>query len=396
LSRQKSPSPGSANLKVVFALSLSHFVGDFYSAFVNPLLPVFVEKFSLTLTQIGLLAGVYRLLAFVVQPTVGYLADRYRTRFFVLGGPLLTMVFVPLVGIAPTFAVLIAFISIGSVGSSMFHPTAAGMVSSFAGSHFGFSFSLYNMGGTLAFGIAPLFITYVVAHYGLSFSPWTMILCLPAVLILFRIMPLPPGEGLKGLSFISSIKEVLGDVWKPVALIWAISVMRTYVSQSFLTFFPVLYSQEGYSLFSTGVLISLYNTAGALSGLAAGALSDRIGYKPVFYSANLLASFSLFLLLYPVGWWIYVSAFLAGFFIMATVPIAVAMAQEFAPKGKSIISSLIMGLAYGTGGMMAPITGRFADLYSIRSTLSVLAIVPVLTVFLIHRIPERRRTLETN
>lgn len=389
--RGKDISRGSVDVKVIFALSLAHFIGDFYSAFINPLLPVFVEEFSLTLTEVGLITGIHRLLAFVVQPSIGYMADRYRTRFFVLGGPLVVMIFVSLVGIAPTFSILLLFVALGSVGSSMFHPTAAGMVSTFAGSHFGLSLSILNMGGTLAFGLGPLFITYVVGRYGLPVSPFTMVIGLAVMVFLFRTVPLPEGEGLKNLGFIQSIKELLADVWKPIALIWVISVIRTFVSQSFLTFIPVLYSREGHSLFSAGVIVSLYNIAGALSGVISGHLSDRIGYKPIFYSANFLATLSLYLLLYLPGTWIYLNAFLAGFFIMATLPLAVAMAQEFAPRGKSMISSLMMGLAYGTGGMMAPITGRFADIYSIRSTLSVLAILPVLTVFLIYWIPERKR-----
>ena len=76
----------SANMTIILGLSLVHFIGDFYVAFVNPLLPLFAEKFSLSLVQVGFIAGLNRLLAFVVQPSVGYLADRYRTRFFVLGG----------------------------------------------------------------------------------------------------------------------------------------------------------------------------------------------------------------------------------------------------------------------------------------------------------------------
>ena len=66
---------GNADVKVIIALTLVHFIGDFYSSFINPLLPVFLEKFALTLTEVGLLAGLSRFLAFIVQPTVGYLAD---------------------------------------------------------------------------------------------------------------------------------------------------------------------------------------------------------------------------------------------------------------------------------------------------------------------------------
>ena len=378
----------SADVKVIFAFTLVHFIGDFYISFVNPLLPVFVEKFSLTLTQVGLMVGISRLLAFIVQPPVGYLADHYRTRFFVLGGPLLAIVFIPLVGIAPAFLVLILFVSMGSIGSSMFHPVVAGMVSTYSGRHFGFSMSIFNMGGTLAFAVGPLFIAYFVSSYGLWKAPYTMVLGLAVMALLFRIIPLPQGEGLKNLGFVGSLREVLGTVWKSIVLIWIVMVLRTFVAHSFLTFIPVLYAREGYSLVSIGTMVSLFTVAGTISGLLAGHLSDRIGYKPIFYSAFGLTTPSLYLLLYLPGNWIYFSVFWAGFFAMATLPLGVAMAQELAPRGRSMVSSLMMGLAFGTGGMMTPVTGMLADNFSIRPVLSFLAIIPFLTIGLIFFLPE--------
>jgi FSR family fosmidomycin resistance protein-like MFS transporter len=76
-----------ADVKIIFVLTLVHFIGDFYNSFLIPLLPLFIAKFSLTLAQAGLIAGLSRFLAFIVQPPVGYLADRYPTRIFALGGP---------------------------------------------------------------------------------------------------------------------------------------------------------------------------------------------------------------------------------------------------------------------------------------------------------------------
>ena len=380
----------NADIKVIFGLTLIHFTGDFYSSFINPLLPVFADKFALTLAQVGLITGVSRFLAFIVQPSVGYLADRYRTRFFILGGPLLAMVFIPLVGIAPSFLVLLFVISLGSVGSSMFHPSVAGMVSSYAGGHFGFSMSIFNTGGTLAFGFGPLFITYFVGVYGLGASPFTMIIGLPVMFLLFVIIPAPSGEGLRDLGFLRSIKEVLGSIWKSIVLIWVVMVLRAYVGVSFRTFIPVFYAREGFSLVAIGAVVSLFTVAGAVSGLLAGHLSDRIGYKPVFYCAHSLSMPCLLLLLYVQGEWVYVSAALAGFFTMATLPLGVAMAQELAPRGKSMVSSLMMGLAFGTGGMMAPLTGKLADIFSIRGILLFLAIIPSLTIFLIALLPEPR------
>jgi FSR family fosmidomycin resistance protein-like MFS transporter len=378
----------NANIKVIFGLTLVHFTGDFYSSFIDPLLPVFVEKYFLTLTQVGLITGISRFLAFIVQPSVGYLADRYRTRFFVLGGPFLAIVFISLVGVAPRYLVLLVFICIGSIGSSMFHPSVAGMVSTYSGRHFGFSMSIFNMGGTLAFGVGPLFIAYFVGSYGLEASPFTMIFGLALMLLLFRIVPSPQGEGLKDLGFIRSIKEVLGTVWKSIILIWVVMVLRAFVGVSFRTFIPVLYAQQGYSLVAIGAVVSLFTVAGAISGLLAGHLSDRIGYKPIFYCAYALTTPSLYLLLYLTGNWVFFGAFLAGFFSMATLPLGVAMAQELAPKGRSMVSSLMMGLAFGMGGMMAPLTGKLADVFSIKPILVFLAIIPLLTIGLISLLPE--------
>ena len=380
----------AANVKVTFALTLIHFIGDFYGSFINPLLPALVEKLTLTLTQVGLLGGISRLLAFVVQPPVGYLADHYRTRFFVLGGPLLAIIFIPLVGIAPSFLILLSFMCLGSIGSSMYHPTAAGMVSTYGGKHFGFSMSIFIMGGTLAFGAGPVFITYFVTSYGLSASPLTMIFGLLVTVLLFKIVPRPRGEQLKKFGFVGLIRDALGTVWKSILVIWVVRVLQAFVSQSFLIFIPILCATEGYSLIAIGTIVSLYTVAGALGGLLAGYLVDRIGYKPVFYGALGLTTPSLYVLLSVPGNWIYATACLAGFAAMATTPVGVAMAQELVPQARSTASSLMMGLAFGSGGMLTALTGKLADMFAIRPVLSVLAIIPILTISLIFLVPEIR------
>ena len=378
-----------ANSKVIFALSLVHFTGDFYAAFLTPLLPLFVDKLGLTLTQVGLLAGISRFLAFVVQPSAGYVADHYHTRIFILGGPLLATVFMPLIGVAPSYVVLLFFVSMGSIGVSMFHPPAAGMVSQYAGPRFGLSMSLFNLGGTLSFGLGPIFIAFFVHSWGLESSPVTMVFGLVLMAFLYKIVPVPTTEGLGNLGFMGSIKEAFGEVWKPIFVLWAVMVLRSFVGQVYMTFLPIYYAREGFSLLSIGTIVSIFTVAGALSGVAAGHFSDRFGFKPVFFLSHGLATPCLYLLLLLPGDWAYASAFFAGFFVMASLPLGVTMAQEIAPKGKSMVSSLMMGLAWGTGGMMTPLAGKLADIYSIRPVLATLAVIPLLTVGLIAMLPER-------
>jgi len=372
-----------ANVKIILALTLIHFIGDFYNSFIIPLLPLFIDKFSLTLAQAGLITGLSRFLAFVVQPPVGYLADRHPSRFFALGGPLLVMVFMPLTGISPYFWMLVLFVCLGSVGSSMFHPTAAGMVEPYSGRHFGLAMSIFGTGGTLSFAIGPLFISWLVNRFGLSATPFTMILGLAVLVFLYKSVPVPQASTIKSRGFIDSFKEIFGPVWLPIVLISLVMTLRAYVSQSFMTFLPVMVARQGYSLVSIGALVSLFTVAGAPSGLLAGHLSDRIGFKPVFMSALLLATPNMIAALYLPGNWIFLFSFLAGFFILAPLPLGVALAQRLAPRGKSMASSLMMGLAVGMGGLLTPLTGKLADIFTIRPVLAAIAIIPLLTVVLI-------------
>ncbi len=378
----------SVNVKIIFALTLAHFIGDFYSSFVLPLLPAFMDKLALSLTQVGIITGIMRFLAFIVQPSVGYLADRYPTRTFALGGLLLTVIFVPLSGIAPTFWLMIVLLGAGSFGSSMFHPSVTGMVPVYGGRNAGFSMSVFNTGGTLAFGVGPLFITWFVSRYGLNAMPATMLIGFSALIFLYLSLPVPQSEGLNHLGFIGSIRNSLGQVWKAILLIWLTMVLRAVTGQSFMTFIPVLLADNGYSLVSIGFVTSLFIVAGTASGLLAGYFSDRIGYKPIFYLTHALMTPALLLLLKSPGIWVYPGAFAAGLFVMASLPVGVVMAQELAPRGRSMVASLMMGFAYGLGGIVSPLVGKLADLYSIETVLLHVAFIPLVTLVLIFFFPE--------
>jgi FSR family fosmidomycin resistance protein-like MFS transporter len=379
-----------ADVKVIFALTLIHFTGDFYISFINPLLPVLADRFTLSLAQVGLLAGMMKVLAFVVQPAVGYFADRYRSRIFILGGPMLSLVFIALIGLASSYPMLLLFISLASIGGSMFHPSVAGMIAGYAGRHFGFSMSIFNMGGTLAFGIGPLIVAYAVAGFGLPVLLWTAIPGFALMVVLFRIVPPPRGEGLRGQGFLGAVRTAFGEVWKAVLLIWVVMVLRAFATQSFLAFIPIFYAREGHSLVSIGFVISLFTVAGAMSGVVAGHLSDRIGYKPIYYATFVLATPCMILMLLLQGAWVYVAATAAGGLLFSTQALGIVMAQKLAPRGKSMVSSLMMGLAMGVGGMLIPVVGRIADLYTLPTVLYGLAVVPILCTGLVYFFPEKR------
>jgi FSR family fosmidomycin resistance protein-like MFS transporter len=153
---------------------------------------------------------------------------------------------------------------------------------------------------------------------------------------------------------------------------------------------PVLYVQKGYSVVSAGVIFSLFTVAGTFSGLLSGHISDRIGFKPIFIVVHMLMTPALLLFLHLKGNWVYAGAMIAGGTVLATMPLGVAMAQALAPKGRSMVASLMMGFAFGLGGVVSPLVGKFADLYSVHAVLYYIAFVPLLTLPIIFSFPKTR------
>jgi FSR family fosmidomycin resistance protein-like MFS transporter len=374
--------------KIVIALSLVHFSGDFYSSFVSPLFPVFVDRLGLSLAQVGLLAGISRFLMFIVQPMSGYWADRRPSRSFILVGLLMPIFFIPMTGITTGFYGLLICIVIGSAGSSLFHPPVTGMVPLYAGRQLGLAMSIYNTAGTFAFGVGPVFITWYVARYGLRAMPATIAIGLAFWVYFYRVIPKPTGDDMAQYGFIETFRKTLGDVWRSILLIWIVMVSRALVGQSLLTFMPVLWVQQGHTIVSAGVLFSIYTISGTLAGIVCGHLSDRIGYKRLFWIIYVMMTPILLWFLSASGQWIYPATMLAGGFNMASLPLGVVMAQKIAPKGRSMVASLMMGLAHGTGGIFAPIIGKLGDIFTIESTLMVLVCVPLLALIPIYFIPE--------
>ena len=374
--------------KILVALSLVHFSGDFYSSFINPLYPVFMENLGLTLAQVGFLSGVSRFLMFIVQPLSGYWADRHPSRSFILIGLLMPILFIPLTGLTTGFYGLLLCIIMGSTGSSLFHPPATGMVPLYAGRKSGLAMSVFNTSGTLAFGVGPIFITWYVTRFSPGAMPVTMVFGLLIWMYFYYVIPKPQGEDMAQYGFFETIRQTLGGVWQPILLIWIVMVMRALVGQSLMTFMPVIWVQRGHSIVSAGILFSIFTISGTLAGILCGHLSDRMGYKRILWITHGLMTPLLLMFLLVPGKWIYPATMLAGGFNMASLPLGVVMAQKIAPKGRSMVASLMMGLAFGTGGILSPVVGKLGDIFTIQSVLMVVVCIPAFSLIPVYFIKE--------
>jgi FSR family fosmidomycin resistance protein-like MFS transporter len=379
------------NKKAIFALFLIHFTGDFFQSFIRPLLPVLADKFFLNMTQVGMITGVATFMAFLIQPAFGYMADRYKSRLVLLVGSLMGAFCIPLVGIAPFFWIVLLLIGLGSISSAIYHPTAAGMVSVYAGLRSGLAMSVFGLGGTLGFTLGPIVCSGYVTLFGLHRLPILTFLGLLGYAVLFVMIPTADDSDRTQMDFIGLLKDSIGEVWRPIVLIWSIAFARAFLEQSLLTFIPVLTASEGFSLVSVGGIISLFTIGGSVSAIVCGHLVDRVGFKPVYFFSFALTSPSILLFVNSQGLQIYPIAFLTGFLILATSFPAVALAQKVAPRGRSLVSSIVMGLAMGSAGLLLPLTGKMADVFGTRTVLNCAAFLPLAALFLIRSLPEPGR-----
>jgi FSR family fosmidomycin resistance protein-like MFS transporter len=99
-------APRSIHHSRLACATLGHFVNDCYSAFLAPILPLLIAKFSLSLTVASGLAAIPSLTSSIFQPLYGMASDRVQGRFFILLGPALSVVCMSLLGIAPNAVVL--------------------------------------------------------------------------------------------------------------------------------------------------------------------------------------------------------------------------------------------------------------------------------------------------
>jgi FSR family fosmidomycin resistance protein-like MFS transporter len=115
---------------------------------------------------------------------------------------------------------------------------------------------------------------------------------------------------------------------------------------------------------------------------------DRIGFRPIYFFSFALSSPFILLFIHGAGWVLYLIAFVSGFLLLATLFPALALAQQVAPKGRSLVSSIVMGLTLGTAGVLMPLAGRMADAFGMRTILSFIAFIPMAALLLIRYLPE--------
>jgi MFS transporter, FSR family, fosmidomycin resistance protein len=370
----------------VLPVVAAHFAHDIYTAGVPPLLPVLIEKLSLSLTQAGVLSACLQIPS-LLNPFIGYLGDKVNLRFFVILAPAITATMLSSMGLTSSYLVLAILFFCAGTSIAAFHATAPAMVGRFSGRQVGLGMSLFMAGGELAYTLGPLLAVWAVTTWTLDGFWRIVVIGWVASLILywrlnsvgnrFSARPEKPGS-------LRLILPQLASIFIPLVLI---NFFRNPLMESISTFLPTYLSQRGVSLWLAGASLSIFDLAGLGGVLLSGSISDRIGRKQVLVIAALASPF-LALAFINVSGWLAVATLLAlGFFASSSMPVFLAIAQEHFPNNRAVANSLVMMIVFVLRPVGTLAVGFMGDHLGLQSAFFWSALIYLLTIPAILALP---------
>jgi MFS transporter, FSR family, fosmidomycin resistance protein len=377
------------DLPAVIVMALGHLVHDAFTSFLSPLLPLIIQKLSLSLTLAGGLAALQSLPS-LINPVLGMVGDRVSLRWLAIIAPTTTAIAMSMIGVAPTYTMLAILLLVAGISSASWHVPSPVMVARSAGNRVGFGMSILMLGGELARTVGPLIAVAAVSLWGLE-GMWRLIpLGVIASLILFwRTRNLEARHTSRPAD--SSWKDTWVELRRVVLPIAGIIGTRTFISVSLATYLPTLLTREGSTLLEAGSSFSLLMLAGALGSFATGTLSDRIGRKRVLVTVLTLGPLLMGVFLSVQGWLQLPVLFVMGLMALSTSPVLMAMVQESASNHPATANGLYMALEFVGGSIITVIVGALADRFGLREAFAIGAVIAICGVPFVFLLPKKSR-----
>jgi FSR family fosmidomycin resistance protein-like MFS transporter len=351
-------------------LTLGHFTIDAYSSFFLPLLPLLSQRLGLNYAMVGGLTAMASMSSSFLQPLFGVLADRLRRPWFVALGPMIAAVFMASIGLAPSYPALVALLVLGGVGVAMFHPQTASLAGATSAQR-GLAMSWWVTGGTLGWALGPAYATAIVNRFGLDHTWLAAIpgLALCALLLAWFGRVAPHAVARRERAAFRELRPVA----RSLAMIYFAVVCRSAVSAGFATFLPLWVHAHGGSVTRGGWITTSYLTLGSLGGFLGGWLADRFGGRRVVV-ASFATSAPFYAMFFLLPRAFALPALFVGYLVLqASLPVNVVLGQELSPRHSGIISSLLMGAAWGLGALLLYPVGLLADHAGLEVALATLS-----------------------
>jgi FSR family fosmidomycin resistance protein-like MFS transporter len=370
----ESPIAGEGEFEVGRLLTISggHAVHDTFTAFLPPLLPRFIERFSLTNAAAGTLSAALQLPS-LLNPVFGHLADRTTLRWAVVLGPGVTATAMSLLGWAPGYPVLVLLLVVAGVSLAVFHSTAPVAVGYLAGPRLGRGMGFWMVGGELGRTLGPLVLVSALAVLSLRSIVFLALAGIATSLILYvrlRDVALQPGgEGPR-----PPWRAAVRGMRTVMVLLAALVALRSMMMMAATVFLPVFLTGEGTNPWLAGAALSIVEAAGVVGAFSGGWISDRIGRKAVLVFGHVAAPAFLLLFLEASGWLRIALLPLIGVTLLTIPPVLLAFVQESFPATRALANGVFLSLNFAIRSLAAVGYGAVGDAVGLNGAIVIAAV----------------------
>jgi FSR family fosmidomycin resistance protein-like MFS transporter len=279
--------------RIIPLVCAAHFVSHFYILVLPPLFPFIRDFYNVSYTQLGLALTAFNITTALCQTPAGFLVDRIGARSVLVSGLVLGAACLAIVGLFPSFWLLVAMFALLGVANGVYHPADYAILSQLVSNERASqAFSLHIFAGFLGTAVTPATMLILQQSFGwqgafLAASVMGLLVAIPFLLqpaALFESPPKPvrpaseaPKDDKSGWSLLLS---------GPILLNLLFFVMITF-STTGVQNYSVVALNEAY-----GTPIGIANTAltanlmlSAFGVLAGGLLAARIG-RPEWIAAG--------------------------------------------------------------------------------------------------------------
>src|SRR5574344_288194 len=359
----------------------AHFINDIYTGFLNPIMPFIAEQVKISMPVATIILSCSHIFSSLLQPYFGFFADKMRKRALIFWGLIATSIFISFAPSMKNIFLMVLFIILGSLGSSLFHPQSLGLISKFTKSDISKNMGIFIAMGTVGFSTGPLVSSFIAQYFGLEKMPILCILGIFWALLMFKFVPKFSDKPYKpvNINLFQAFKDILSN--RKLNILNVIALLKSLITTSCSILLPFLWKSEGYSKFQIGLALFFFLLLGGIASLISPKLEKTIGTANVFYF-SMITTFPLmilFMFTYKTMPILSVIIFaIMGFITMFATPITMSLAQNILPQYKSIIGGFINGFSWGIVAIAMSIIGFVAQATSIVPVLVIISAIPAI------------------
>jgi MFS transporter, FSR family, fosmidomycin resistance protein len=391
---QTGAAPARHDLKVISLIGAGHFVSHFYILLLPPLFPLLKSEFRVGYVALGFALAVLNTVTALTQAPVGFLVDRFGARGILIACLALFSVAIGLIGLWPSYPMLLLLMVVAGLGNSVFHPADYAILSATVDNRrMGRAFSIHTFGGYAGFALAPPVIVGLTAAFG-----WRTALLLSGAGGLIVAALLLANRGILRADRDAGRRRPAGGAaaapgWRlllsaPILMALAFFMMLA-ISQGGYTSFSVAAIEDLYrvDLTAASVPLTSYLVASAFGVLVGGWIADRTRrhHQVVGACFLLVALFAAAvpLLLPPLAVVSLLFA-LAGLFAGAVAPSRDMMVRAVTPPGSSGKVFGFVTTGFNIGGIAGPLLfGVVLDFGSPQHLFWAIAALSLLTLLVV-------------